>query len=204
VRASLSRCKAPSNGVEFVALCRAVRERMPAARYRHVLGVARAAEKLAARHGASPHGARIAGIVHDIARHWPPEELLAYARKHGMDVSPVERAEPVLLHARVAAEIAHTDFGIDDPEVLAAIASHTVARPRMSVLEKCVYVADSVEPSRTFADRAVLAELAERDLDAGFFAALQSSIRHLTRVGVPIAPETVEVYNEMVSHAEQA
>lgn len=115
-----------------------------------------------------------------------------------MSVSPVELAAPLLLHARVGAEVARRDFGIDDPEILSAIASHTVARPNMSLLDKCVYLADSIEPSRTFADRAALAALADADLDAAFFTSVQSSIRHLVGAGVPIAPETIEVYNQMV------
>lgn len=163
-----------------------------------MLGVARAAEKLAARHGASTYAARIAGIVHDVARYWAPEELVAYARQHGLTVSPMEIAAPALLHARVGAEVARREYGIEEEEILGAIASHTVARLHMSALEKCVYLADSIEPSRKFADRAALAQLAERDLEAAFFASVQSSIHYMTSLGVPIAPQTIEAYNEMI------
>lgn len=172
---------------------------MPQRRYRHVLGVARAAEKLAVRHGASGYAARIAGMLHDVARQWQAAELLSYAREHGMSISPIEAAEPLLLHARVGADVARQQFGVNDDEILRAIANHTVARPRMGVLEKCVYLADGIEPTRAYADRAVIAELAMRDLDAAFFASVRSSIRYLLGNAVPIAPETVEVYNAMVN-----
>lgn len=180
-------------------MCATIRAGMPERRYRHVLGVARAAEKLAARHGASSYAARIAGLLHDVARQWAPAELLSYARERGMSISPIEAAEPLLLHARIGAEIARHRFGVDDDEILRAIANHTVARPRMSVLEKCVYLADGIEPTRTYADRAAIAELAMRDLDAAFFVSVRSSIRYLLENAVPIAPETIEVYNAMVN-----
>jgi len=171
---------------------------MPEHRFRHVVGVARAGGRLAAAHGAPASSARVAGLLHDVARHWQAAELLVYARDHALSVSPPEQAAPVLLHARVGADIARREFGIHDPGILSAIVSHTVARPGMSVLEKCVYLADSVEPSRGFRDSLGLFRLALRDLDRAFFECVAISIRYLAERRVPVADETVKVYDEMV------
>ena len=110
----------------------------------------------------------------------------------------------MLLHARVGADIAQREFGIRHPQVLSAIACHTVARRAMSVLDKCVFLADSIEPSRTFPDRLPLCELALRDLDRAFLECVARSIRFLVEKRVPIAGETIEVYNEMVQRYAQS
>lgn len=179
-------------------MCRAVRARVPVQRYRHVLGVARVAERLARRYGASRANARVAGVLHDCARHWEPEALVAYAHEHHLPVSEQERAAPVLLHAKIGANIARREFGVTDADTLAAIETHTVAVPGMSALQKILFVADTVEPSRRFEARASLEAIALRSLDDGILACLKASIDYLLARDVPIAPSTVEVYNALV------
>ncbi len=188
----------------FFEICRAVRSSIDVRRYRHVLGVARTAEKLARVHGVSTAKARTAGLLHDIAREWAAGDLLRYAQEHDMRVDEGERAAPVLLHARVGAELARRQFGVTDPETLAAIRQHTVAGPNMGDLAKIVYIADSVEPSRTFAGRAELAQLAERSLDEGLLACVASSLSYLVGRRVSIAPQTVVLYNQLVQRHEAA
>lgn len=182
-----------------------MRARLTRDRYRHCVSVARAAEKLAVRHGASPLKARIAGVLHDVARQWKPAELLAYAERHDIPVSDVEKTYPVLLHAAVGADIARRDFGIDDPDILGAITRHTVAVPGMSPLEKIVYEADTFEPGRTFADRERLEMLAYTSLDAGLLACVTSSIQYLSGRQIPSAAETLALFDELVkSHDRTA
>jgi len=41
-----------------------------------------------------------------------------------------------------------TDLGLTDPEILRSIEIHTVGSHEMSTLDKIVYVADYIEPSR--------------------------------------------------------
>jgi len=117
-------------------------------------------------------------------------------------VSEDERAAPVLLHARIGADIARRQFGIDDPDTLAAITRHTIAVPGMSDLQKIVYLADTVEPSRQFQGRADLAALAERSLDGGMLACIASSLEYLVARRVPIASETITLYNELARKHE--
>jgi predicted HD superfamily hydrolase involved in NAD metabolism len=163
-----------------------------------VLGVARTAEKLARRHGGSRKAMRLAGVLHDIAREWPPEKLLAYAQQHGLAISELEFASPILLHAKVGADIAKREFGITDPDVLGGIETHTVAEPGMSDAQKMMFIADTVEPSRTYKRRAELEALALRSLDEGMLGCVRASMEYLLVRGVPMAPQTVEVYNALV------
>jgi HD superfamily phosphohydrolase YqeK len=61
----------------------------------------------------------------------------------------------------------------------------------MSPLDAIVYLADGLEPGRTFAGRAELEALARRDLDAAMRDVLQSSITYLHERGLAVAPQTL-------------
>jgi predicted HD superfamily hydrolase involved in NAD metabolism len=156
------------------------------------------AERLAARHHASTLKARVAGILHDVARTWNGDTLIAYATEHGIPVTDDARRAPVLLHAAVGADIARREFGVRDADVLGAIVHHTIAGPNMTDLEKIVYMADTFEPSRTFEGREALEEAAFRSLDEGLLACLNESMKYLSMKRIAIAQETVQLYDEMV------
>lgn len=186
------------SGAEFIELCKTVRGRMGVGRFRHCAGVARMAERLALRHHASTLKARLAGILHDVARTWNGDALIAYAAEHGIPVTDEARRAPVLLHAAVGADIARREFGVRDADVLGAIVHHTIAGPNMTDLEKIVYMADTFEPSRSFDGRKALEEAAFRSLDEGLLACLNESMKYLSMKHIAIAQETVQLYDEMV------
>jgi nicotinate-nucleotide adenylyltransferase len=141
-------------------------------------------------------------MLHDIARMWSDEQLFDYMRLHKLTITPAERDAPALLHARIGANIAREQFGIDDPSVLSAIERHTVAVAGMSDLEKILYIADTIEPSRGFAEQAQLAAQADRSLDEGLLACIRSSMEYLRSKGIAIAPETRAVERELARRGE--
>jgi predicted HD superfamily hydrolase involved in NAD metabolism len=156
-----------------------------------VLNVTRMAERLASTHGVDPLRARVAGLLHDLARLYPAERLLRECAERGMAIGNFERANPIVLHARLSAELARERFGVDDPGVLSAIRKHTVADRVMTPLDAVVYLADGLEPGRTFPEQPVLAALAFRDLDGAMRALLLSTIAYLGARGLAVAPETL-------------
>lgn len=161
-------------------------------RYEHVVRVARLGERLAVAHGVDPLRARIAGLLHDLARLYPADRLLSECAQRGMPISTFEQQNPIVLHARLGAELARERFGVDDPGVLSAIRKHTVADGVMSPLDAVVYLADGLEPGRSFPERAALAALAFQDPDAAMRAVLSSSIAYLSSRGLAIAPQTLD------------
>jgi predicted HD superfamily hydrolase involved in NAD metabolism len=178
--------------VRFARTARAVREHLGQRhRYAHVVRVARFAESLASAHGVEPLRARTAGMLHDLARLYSPDRLLRECAERGMPVDAFERAQPIVLHARLGAELARERFGIEDEGVLSAIRKHTLADAVMSPLDAVVYLADGLEPGRDFADRAELAALALRDLDGAMRAVLASSIAYLLERDLAISPHTL-------------
>jgi predicted HD superfamily hydrolase involved in NAD metabolism len=165
--------------VTFVALLRAVREAIGQEyRYEHSVRVARCAELLAQRHGLDARKARLAGLFHDLARLYSPERLLAEASARGISIGEAERRHPMLLHARLGAAIAREHFGVEDAEVLSAIEKHTTGAAEMSPLDCAVYLADSLEPNRSFPERGELWQLALRDLVAATRETIALAARH--------------------------
>lgn len=160
-------------------------------RYAHIVRVARMADVLAQCHGLEARKARTAGMLHDLARLYPGARLLDECRARNMPIDDFELANPVVLHARLSAELAREDFGIDDPEILSAIAKHTVAAAEMSPLECVVYLADGLEPARDFPERAALAALARTDLSCAMAATIQQTLRYLQQKGLTPAPQTL-------------
>lgn len=160
-------------------------------RYRHVVRVARCAEVLAQRHGIDTRKARLAGMLHDLARLYSGPRLIDECRRRAIPIGAFERRNPIVLHAPLGAALAREDFSVDDPEVLSAIAKHTVGDATMSPLDCVVYLADSLEPGRDFPERSQIWSLATQNLRAGMRASIESSLRYLQRKGFEPAPQTI-------------
>jgi predicted HD superfamily hydrolase involved in NAD metabolism len=176
----------------FVALAAQVRGDIGQAhRYAHTVRVARLADRLAQRHGEDPRRARLAGMLHDLARLYSPKRLLDECAARGLAIDEFGRRNPIVLHASLGAELARERYGVNDPAVLDAIRGHTLARSGMSRLDAVVYLADALEPGRPFADREALERLAFRDLESAMAAVLRSSLAHLQGKGLQPAPQTL-------------
>lgn len=178
--------------MSFTALARRVRDHLAQDhRYEHTVRVARCADVLAQRHGLDARRARLAGMLHDLARLYPAQRLVAECEARGMAIDAFERANPVVLHARLGAAIAAENFGVNDEQVLSAIEKHTTAAAAMSPLDCAVFLADGLEPARDFPERAALWKLAMNDLTEATREVIKSSIRHLSRKGLSVAPATI-------------
>lgn len=136
-------------------------------------------------------------MLHDLARLYSPQRLLAECEARHLTVDTFERSNPTVLHARLGAELARERFGVRDEGVLSAIRTHTLGSPNPSRLDEIVYLADSLEPSRDFEGRGELETLAFHDLDAAMRATMQSSVTYLTSAGHSIAPVTAAAIEKL-------
>jgi len=181
-----------SAGLAFVRAARHVRDELgQTRRFAHVLRVARFAERLAFAHAQDAERARLAGLYHDLARLYSAERLIAECRARALPIDAFELANPIVLHARLGAEIARERFGVVDEAILSAIRKHTLADARMSRLDVILYLADGLEPGRAYAQRAAYAAVALRDLDAAMREVLGSTIAYLRSRKLAIAPQTL-------------
>ncbi len=110
-------------------------------------------------------------------------------------MSGPELRSPQVIHAVYGRYMAAARFGIDDPEILDAIAYHTTGRPAMKTLEKIIFTADFIEPLRKEAPGLEeLRSLAFRDLDECVYRILKSTVEYLGTRGREIVPATLEAY----------
>ena len=175
---------------------KSMEKELDAKRYEHTLGVAYTAAALAMCYDVDPIMAETAGLLHDCAKCLSDDKKISVCRKNNMEINSVESRNPYLLHAKAGYCIAKSKFNIDDQDILNAILNHTTGRPGMSRLEKIIYIADYIEPSRKQAPNLPdVRKIAFRDLDQALLKILSDILRYLESGGGEIDPLTKETYD---------
>ncbi len=164
---------------------------LKAKRIAHVLGTEETAVKLAEKYGADVDKARVAALLHDCTKRLTMEEQLALCEKYGIALDELEQRALKLLHAKTGAALAREVFGADD-EICNAILWHTTGRPDMTRLEKVIYLADFIEPSRSFPGVEALRRTVWQDLDQGLLMGLSMTIEEMEEMGNPVHHNTIE------------
>ena len=79
-----------------------------------------------------------------------------------------------------------------DDEIYSAIYYHTTGHANMTLLEKIIYLADYIEPSRDFPGVDTLRKVCYEDLYKGLLLGLELSIEEMQRMGNPVHHATIE------------
>ncbi len=174
-------------------------------RFQHSLGTEKCAVDLAARFGADPEKAALAGILHDIAREIPDAELVRLAAKHCIILRQEDKKNPILLHGRLAAALVRQELGITDPCVLDAIAYHISGRRGWTKIEQVLYLADKIEPTRDYPGVESLRKLvAAGDFDRALYMSLRNGLEYAREQSRALDPDMVVVFNEVSQVLEKA
>jgi predicted HD superfamily hydrolase involved in NAD metabolism len=177
---------------------------VPEKRLQHILRVEVMAIHLAKVHGLNGQQAAQAGLMHDLAKYFKPQRLLAMAEAEGLVIDPVDQINPHLLHAQVGAIVARDQFGVDDSEVLDAIRNHTLGNPEMSLLSCVVFLADSLEPGRgETAELQRLRHVAETNVHRAVWQTSDFTLKHLLDTSQMLHPRAVQTRNWALQVASQ-
>jgi HD superfamily phosphohydrolase YqeK len=132
-----------------------------------------------------------AGRWHDALRDAPESALRAMVRGD-------ELLEPAILHGPAAAARLEAD-GERRRRVLDAIRWHTIGCATWDRTGCALYMADFLEPGRSFArgDRAYLARQVPHDFDGTFRQVVRIRLEWTLRDGKPIHASTVELWNRV-------
>lgn len=172
-------------------------------RYRHSLGVADEAEKLASTYGVDTDKAYLAGLVHDCAKEISPKEMLVlFEDKYGDSADEIMKGMPNLLHGPLGAHLSKDVFGIEDAEIFDAIYYHTTGKADMPMLTKIVYIADYIEPNRSYEGVEDLNALAYKDIDDAIIFGIDFTIESLIKRGQPIHLNTISARNSLIKQQE--
>ncbi|MCM1982663.1 bis(5'-nucleosyl)-tetraphosphatase (symmetrical) YqeK [Lyngbya confervoides] len=178
-------------------------DHLPQRRVDHILRVEQVAEDLALVHGVDPEKSRQAGLLHDLAKFYPPDTLLSTARQQGHRIHPVEQAHPHLLHAWVSAVEANRLFGVESPEILAAIRNHTLGCPGMDALSGIIFLADALEPGR--GEGAKLNQIrawSQQNWHKAVWKTCDHTLKQLLKAGQMIHPQMLETRNWAMAQAK--
>lgn len=177
-----------------------IRNRIGEKRFFHTIRVKDTAIKLAKIHDVDVEKAEVAGFLHDCAKIKDKEELMKAAKENNLLITKEMRKAPQIIHSHLGALFAREFYGIDDEDILNAITYHTTGRANMSDLEKIIFLADYIEPMRNFDGVEMARELANKDLDAAMYFALNNTLKFLVDHDSYIVLETIiarNFYKEM-------
>jgi predicted HD superfamily hydrolase involved in NAD metabolism len=178
-----------------------VKKHLTKHRYEHTLGVMETAVVLAEKYGADKKRAELAAIFHDYAKFRDKEEMKSIIQEQQLG-NELLQFNSELWHAPVGAYLAEKEVGITDLEVLDAIRYHTSGRPKMTILEKVVYLADYIEPGRHFPGVEEVRDMAEKDLDQALLQAIKNTVHFLLKRNQCVFPLTILTYNDLISTKE--
>ena len=164
-------------------------------RLEHCKRVAKTAEELANYHDIDPEKAYWVGLTHDAAKYLNPETISAYNVVLTSDEKTLYKEYPSLWHAFVGPKLCEALFHLKDADMKAAIRWHTTGTTMMTPLSMLLYVADYVEPGRSYGDVGYIKSLCESSLEEATFALSVSVLKSLTKRGLRIHPHSVECYN---------
>lgn len=142
---------------------------------------------------------RAAGWLHDALRDADPAVLRPMIPQAARDLPDL------LLHGPACAERLR-EAGVNDEELIAAVAWHTVGHPSLRRTGHMLYLADFLEPGRNF-ESAWRARLRARMPDAApeiIRDVAAARIRHLLESSSQVRRETVDFWNSLVSNAPAA
>ena len=168
-------------------------------RYIHSLGVMEMAEELAKIYGVDIETARVAGLLHDVAKEIPEDEKLKYVEKNGIEIDEIERKNTTLLHGKIGAHIAKNIYGVNE-QIQKAIEYHTETNPNMDILAKIIYVSDKIERNRKSEKFDLEAErkLARNDIDGAVLFVIDASIEKLVKNNKLMHPTIIETRNKLL------
>lgn len=157
----------------------------------HVLNVASIAQRIAINYQyENLEEVYLAGLLHDYAKYESNDFYNTYIEK---EIINKYSNTKVIYHAYAAANYFRQNYNISD-NIYLAIYNHVWGRPNMTLIEKFVFVADSIYLNGTNNTR-YLFLLALDDIDKAVIEALELTFKSLKERNLQPVKIQVETYN---------
>lgn len=167
-----------------------VKQNTSDSRFEHTLRVADLATKLAHHYKVDADKTWLAAVLHDLEKNISLEENDDLVNFYGLDKKYLGNKN--LSHSKLAAAVSRDKLGIDDEDILNAIAFHTTGRSDMSMLEKIIFVADTCEEGRTYKEAALLREKAFENIDDVCIFILEYLKESIEKKGLVVDEDTIQ------------
>jgi HD superfamily phosphohydrolase YqeK len=165
-------------------------------RHGHITRVTELLDDWAVQLGIAPEERvrwRAAGRLHDAIKDAPLAEQVRWAGGGWPDQ---------VMHGPACAERLRAD-GVEDEELLLAVAFHSIGHPALTDLGEYLYLADYLEPGRKH-DRAQLSRLRERvpaERDAVLAEVAAARVQRLLDNRLPLLQPTTDFWNRLADRA---
>ena len=176
----------------------AIKRKLNPQRLHHSLCVAESARELAMQYGADPDKAYTAGLVHDIMKNTPPDDMLKFFCDNGIMLTKTQRQSPKTWHAIAGEAYLRRRLHVTDEDILTAVRYHTTGRADMTCLEKVVFIADFVSADRDYPEVEHMRATAQRSLEEAIVEGLQFTITELVEAAALVDPDSIGAYNDAV------
>ncbi|MCE2401905.1 bis(5'-nucleosyl)-tetraphosphatase (symmetrical) YqeK [Candidatus Poribacteria bacterium] len=183
-----------------IEIQRYLSEKLASERFDHVLSVQETSVALARCHNADVWKTNLAALLHDVVKWMSDDQLYTAAARYEIELDPIEKIMPALLHAIVGVKYAIELFDVTDLDVLEAIRNHTTGNASMGITAKLIYVADFAEPTREYKEAAQVRKLAETQLEQAVHNVARYKIDFLLQKGWIIHPNTIHTYNSTLAN----
>ncbi|WP_217586769.1 bis(5'-nucleosyl)-tetraphosphatase (symmetrical) YqeK [Lentibacillus saliphilus] len=180
---------------------RIVKPQLTDERFEHTLRVADTALELSECYGVSSEQAEEAALLHDYAKYRPVEEMKRWIKSTTLP-KDLLHFHSELWHAPVGAKMLELEHGITDQSVLDAVAFHTTGRVGMTSLDMIIFIADYIEPGRSFPGVGEVRAMAKQDIRHACWLALRNTISFLLDKQSQIYPNTFYAYNDLTNYVK--
>lgn len=150
---------------------------------------------------------RAAAILHDVTKSIDTIGQISLCKEYGIALTLDDISSPKVLHSISGAEMAKRLFpDYVDGEIYGMILNHTTGAAKMTLCEKLLYLADYIEPKRTFFDclelRGFFYEAdtlpTEKHLNKTLLLSFDMTLKVLLNESQPIHPKTVSARNGII------
>lgn len=173
-----------------------IRPHLKQERFEHTLRVADTAVKLAVLYDEPVEKVELAAILHDYAKYFSLEKMETIIKESDLPEKLLEFHHE-LWHGPAASVLIEREHGITDSGIQSAIRYHTTGKANMSNFDTIIFVADYIEPGRSFPGVEEVREMAEKSLNRAAWMALRNTIQFLIGKEVTVFPDTFYAYNDL-------
>ena len=163
-----------------------LKDNLKPSRYGHTLGVVKTAIELAGIYNEDKQKAEIAALCHDIAKNMSYEDMLKVIEEENLKLSNDEKNSKELWHSIIA------------PIMAKRMRWHTTGRENMSNLEKIIYLADLIEPSRNFQGIEAIRDISRKNLNDAVLKALTHTIMYLLTKDCAVDLNSIKARNYLI------
>lgn len=181
--------KFDGSGDFYEGIYNAVAAKLSQKRFKHTTSVVEAALTLSYRYGVNLRKTYLAAMLHDYAKELKEDEKRTLCKEFAIPLDDIQEKNINLMHGQLSAKLSQKEFGINDPEILDAISYHNTGRAGMSLLEKIIKVADTIEANRkSYPALEEIRTLSVSNLDRAVYTSIESGISFTQKKGHTVHP----------------